>query len=287
MYVYQADTYCDSCGARLCADITSGGGAPVDPEDEYSFDSDDFPKWAGEVATDSPDHCAGDIDCLEPLDLFDYGLTTSSPLYGAESTHIGALLSDGLTAAGAAYTLELLAESNPTPYQSALHAYWREAFADELSLGAVVSIDHKAYAFFRGQGMPASSALNLTRAESLLERAQDLGVASVEWVDDDESYDPGDFVTEEEAREKFDSNEWTGPFGCVVRVFDSVEYGRDRAGDNLQSLWGIVVGPRGTADPYCRVIVAELACELEDDLRQVIGDALDALNFASEEVHCA
>jgi hypothetical protein len=128
--------------------------------------------------------------------------------------------------------------------------------------------DHAGYVV----GESAIGAIALARAEELLERAIDLGVARVEWVDDDEPYDYNprgrgfEDADAEDAARRFDSNEWTGPFGCVV----------DIAGETGASLWGIVVGPRGTNDPYCRVVAAELASEIEDDLRQAIGDALDA-----------
>jgi hypothetical protein len=124
MYVYCADTWCDSCGAAIMRDLEAEGYVPAIAED-----SDHWPQRAGEKETDAPDHCASGVDCLEPIDLFDYGLTTSSTLYGAESTHIGALLSGGLTEEGVAYTLELLAEKDLTPYQSALHRLWREEFS--------------------------------------------------------------------------------------------------------------------------------------------------------------
>ena len=132
MYIYQADTYCDSCGRRIAAELIAEGLAPDDPTDERSYDSDDFPKWApDDEECDSPDHCASGVDCLEPLDLLDYGLALSATLYGAESTHIGALLSANLTPDGVEYLRDMLAEAR-TPYQEALHRYWRETFADYL-----------------------------------------------------------------------------------------------------------------------------------------------------------
>ncbi len=125
-----------------------------------------------------------------------------------------------------------------------------------------------SYRFMRANagyvvGENAKGALDLARAEQLLERAVDLEVASLTWEWDDDPYDAGD-LSDEEAQAKFDSNEWTGPFGCIVQTDDAVA-----------SLWSIVVGQRGTNDPYCRVVAAELALELADDLRQSIGDYLD------------
>lgn len=59
-------------------------------------------------------------------------------------------------------------------------------------------------------GRRAEGALESARAELVLSDAVDLGVATVEWLDDEEPYDPGDVCTVEEARAKFESNEWTG-----------------------------------------------------------------------------
>lgn len=128
----------------------------------------------------------------------------------------------------------------------------------------------KRYAFFKEHagyvvGRRAECALSLARAEVLLEQACELGLAEVEWVYDDMPYDGGDVYTADEVAAKFESNEWTGPYGCVVTV----------DGETVASLWGIVVGPRGTGDPYCRVVAAELADEALQDLRQAIGDKLD------------
>jgi len=111
----------------------------------------------------------------------------------------------------------------------------------------------------------AVCALDLARAELLLADAETEGAAAVEWVWDDEPWDEGMEISADEAARRFESGEWTGPLGCVVRIGDDV----------AASLWGIVVGSRGTDDPYCRVVAAELAREIEDDLRQAVGDARD------------
>lgn len=154
---------------------------------------------------------------------------------------------------------------------------------------ARTTVDREAYEFFREHaggivGENARVALELARAEELLAQACALDVAAVEWVDDEEPYDCG--APDEDVSGNFESGAWTGPFGCIVQVFDGTttrsgfEVEPDAAG--VASLWGIVVGPRGTGDPYCRVVAAELASELADDLRQAIGDAPDA----REGVHC-
>lgn len=134
MFIYQADTYCDSCGERIRAELTAEGYAPEDPDDEWSYDSDNYPKPASEEETDGPDHCAGRGECLEGIDLGEYGLGTDDELIGAETRTIGALLSDGLTPEGVSYLRDMLSDrSLPlTPYQRALHRYWEEVFAEYL-----------------------------------------------------------------------------------------------------------------------------------------------------------
>lgn len=127
MYAYHAELYCDACGRDLVAQLKRDGGV-----DEG--DSDGFPQSVpngGEA--DSPDHCAADDDCLEPLDLREWGLDPAAPLYGAERPVIGGLLDQRLTEHGVAYLKEMLAETERTPYQRALHRFWRAAYADDLS----------------------------------------------------------------------------------------------------------------------------------------------------------
>lgn len=129
----------------------------------------------------------------------------------------------------------------------------------------------KRYAFMREWaggivGENARCALELARAEQLLDRAIDAGVAAVLWEDEvDWSYgDLGDVYTEDEMRAKFQSNEWTGPAWCAIKVGHEVE----------ASLGMIVLGPRGTDDPYARVVAAELASGIADQLRRTL-DAIE------------
>lgn len=64
-YIYNADLYCESCGDTIKDELTKEGKAPIDPNDEYSYDSDDFPKGPfsdGGGEADSPNHC-GNREC--------------------------------------------------------------------------------------------------------------------------------------------------------------------------------------------------------------------------------
>lgn len=136
MYVYAADTWCDSCGEAIRRSLIAEGYGPEDVEDEYSYDSDHFPKGPYPLeATDSPDHCAAQGDCLEGIDLAEtWGLPAGATLYGAEDRIIGACLSSGLTEHGVSYLREMLEDDRDrTPYQTALHALWQTLYADELA----------------------------------------------------------------------------------------------------------------------------------------------------------
>ena len=58
-YIYQADVYCDGCGGAICDRLKLAGEAPENPSDEYSFDSDEYPKVADveNEESDTPQHC--------------------------------------------------------------------------------------------------------------------------------------------------------------------------------------------------------------------------------------
>ena len=59
-YVYRAALLCKDCGDKLKRELAAQGKAPRDPADEYSYDSDDFPKGPyanGGGEADTPQHC--------------------------------------------------------------------------------------------------------------------------------------------------------------------------------------------------------------------------------------
>jgi len=60
VYIYQAALLCEDCGDKVRQDLTAQGQAPADPDDEYGYDSDEFPKGPypdGGGEADSPQHC--------------------------------------------------------------------------------------------------------------------------------------------------------------------------------------------------------------------------------------
>lgn len=137
---------------------------------------------------------------------------------------------------------------------------------------------HRArYDFFREHaggivGRNAIGALDLARAEELLDEAEELDAARFQWVDDEEPYDHGVLDAATVAR-YFDENRWTGPYGAVLEIGDDPGTHAHGRPWSSSSLWGVVLNSRGTDDPYARVVRAELASELADELRAAIMGA--------------
>lgn len=97
-YIYQADVWCDDCGKAICKRLKAEGKAPANPADEYSYDSDEYPKRAGDDdESDSPQHCAAGEDCLNAITLPSGG-------------KVGYLFGE-LTADGVAYVKEAIADA--------------------------------------------------------------------------------------------------------------------------------------------------------------------------------
>jgi hypothetical protein len=140
-------------------------------------------------------------------------------------------------------------------------------------------LEHAGYATPPGR---AACALELARAEQGLECALAYGEASVQWLDDDVPYDPGDAFTEDEARERSESGAWTGPVGSIVAIGDEQH---PRA---VASLWGVVLDSRELGDPYARVVVAELAFEAIDEARRERDERERAarMDVATREAPC-
>ena len=117
-YIYQADLWCESCGESIRDDIIAAGHAPEDPDDETSYDSNEYPKGPcddGGGEADSPQHCAAHRKCINALQL--HGML------------FGCALENPLTADGVAYVREAVANGGR------LGEFWAELYADELAEG--------------------------------------------------------------------------------------------------------------------------------------------------------
>lgn len=115
-YIYCADVFCEDCGEKIRQALDYEGLAPADPEDEYSYDSDDYPKGPypdGGGEADCPQHCGAGADCLNAIELSD-------------GTKIGAWLENDLTSEGAEYVRQAVQEGGEVA------ALWAKWYADSL-----------------------------------------------------------------------------------------------------------------------------------------------------------
>ena len=113
-FIYAADLWCDSCGREIRRQLRREGKAPADPRDEYSYDSDEYPKFAADSGeADCPQHCGSGGDCLEAVEL-------------PSGRKVGALLSTDLTEEGVHYVEEAISKGGEVA------EFWAEAFAASL-----------------------------------------------------------------------------------------------------------------------------------------------------------
>ena len=90
VFMYQAALYCEACGLDIRKKLIEEGKGPADPDDENSYDSDEFPKGPypdGGGNADGPHHCDAHDDCLRAITL-------------PNGDRIGAWLGDELTEEG-------------------------------------------------------------------------------------------------------------------------------------------------------------------------------------------
>lgn len=110
-YIFQADLWCDSCGQAIRKRLRREGTAPANPADEYSYDSDEFPKFVSDPGeADCPQHCGAGDECLEAVEL-------------PSGRKIEALLSTDLTAEGVRYVQEAIGAGGEVA------EFWAEEFA--------------------------------------------------------------------------------------------------------------------------------------------------------------
>ena len=123
-YIYQAELWCDTCGAAIC-DALDAEGKGHDRSDETSYDSDDYPKgpFSDSDESDTPSHCASGETCPNAVTLDD-------------GRPVGAIVS-GLTADGRAYVEE--AADSPCA------RLWREHYGIGRSL---FNVEHAVFAIF-------------------------------------------------------------------------------------------------------------------------------------------
>jgi len=116
-YIYMADVWCDDCGRAICKRLKREGKAPANPADEWSFDSDEYPKRAGDdEESDTPQHCAAGEHCVNAVTL---------PSGGKVGLLFGELTRDGVE-----YVKEAIAESQEGLGSKEVVDLWRQHYAD-------------------------------------------------------------------------------------------------------------------------------------------------------------
>jgi len=117
-FIYQADVYCDECGKALCRRLKREGLAPANPDDEWSFDSDEYPKRAGDdEEEDTPQHCASGEHCINAVAL-------------PSGEKVGYLFGE-LTAVGVKYVKEAIGEAEEGYGSKEVTELWQEHYRDK------------------------------------------------------------------------------------------------------------------------------------------------------------
>ena len=116
-YIYLADVWCDDCGRAICERLTREGTAPANPDDEWTFDSDEYPKRASDDdESDTPQHCAAGEECINAIEL---------PSGGKVGLLFGELTRDGVE-----YVKEAIAEAQEGLGSKEVVDLWRQHYAD-------------------------------------------------------------------------------------------------------------------------------------------------------------
>ena len=98
--------------------MQAAGKAPADPDNEWSYDSDDYPKRAGDdEEADGPQHCAAREHCLHAIVL-------------PSGRKIGLLFGE-LTRDGVEYVKEAIAETQAGHGSLEVVELWRTHFRDK------------------------------------------------------------------------------------------------------------------------------------------------------------
>ena len=117
----------------------------------------------------------------------------------------------------------------------------------------------REYRYHRANGGTAAASLHCARARLLLDRATDLGVASVDWEYEQERYEDVFGFESDAERDRFyrdlESNTITGPFYCALRV----------GGEVVASLGMVTLGPRETEDYNAKLREVEVAMDADED----------------------
>lgn len=106
--IYTADVWCDDCVDLIRERLQSEGRAPEDPDDERSYDSDEYPKYmSDDEESDAPQHCASREECVNAVEL-------------PSGRKVGMLFGE-LTSDGVRYVREAALDGGEIPHMWAQH----------------------------------------------------------------------------------------------------------------------------------------------------------------------
>ena len=95
--IYAADIWCAECAEEIKKRIRAEGFAPEDEDDQWSYDSDEFPKDCDvSCESDCPEHCGAGKDCINAFVL--------------DGCKIGCWLENDLTTEGEEYVIDIVCE---------------------------------------------------------------------------------------------------------------------------------------------------------------------------------
>lgn len=124
-YAYSADTYCDSCGHEIMRALGRGP--------ERGEDSNTYPQYHAPGEADYVDHCARGAECLERIDLRQFGLVGTGYVY------VGAIVCGALTDDGTADAQASMLDPEASSFQAALYRLWAETFPQLSTREAVLA----------------------------------------------------------------------------------------------------------------------------------------------------
>ena len=113
VYIYNADLFCQECGERIKAELDAKGETPANPNNERTFDSDQYPKGPypdGGGESDSPQHCGSGAYCAN--------------FYILGWIKVGVFLENKLTNDGVNYVKDAISKGGPVA------DFWREKYKE-------------------------------------------------------------------------------------------------------------------------------------------------------------
>jgi hypothetical protein len=122
-YAYQADLYCEDCGAKIAESLDEKGV-------RNTGDTDDYPQGPfGDEYVDNPAHCGSGDGCVNAIQI-------------PSGRKIGCPLNCTLTKEGVEYARSIIAQNlfYGSSHQKGVELLWRRLFSDQLDDGDLIRL---------------------------------------------------------------------------------------------------------------------------------------------------